>query len=115
MIRKELLKSFTGIRTTVTGRPDPIVVSLPEDVLLKNEMLIQTFSEFETDISEKEVTRFTELLKQASKPIIIAGGGVKTEMRRMRCYAFQKYHLPVITAFRRFDIFPNHIRFMQGT
>ncbi|TFJ91922.1 thiamine pyrophosphate-dependent enzyme [Lentibacillus salicampi] len=99
-----------AFRIAQTGRPGPVVVSLPEDVLP-----VETEMTFGPPVvkpkpapSPEEVAQVEELLASAERPLIVAGGGVKSSQAEEALVTFaEHYHLPVIAAFRRQDVFPN--------
>lgn len=105
-----------AIRVSQSGRPGPVVISLPEDVLpVKKEMTFGgSFIKPKPAPANEEVLRVEKLLKQAKRPLVIAGGGVKNSKAEAAIITFaEKYHLPVLVAFRRHDAFPhNHPLFV---
>ncbi|WP_181348169.1 thiamine pyrophosphate-dependent enzyme [Thalassobacillus sp. CUG 92003] len=100
-----------AFRIAQTGRPGPVVVSLPEDVLKK-----QADMTFGKPVvrpsprpSQSEVAAIEKVLHTAKRPLIIAGGGVKSSGAEEALLQFaEKYTIPVMAAFRRHDVFPNH-------
>ncbi|HEY4552581.1 MAG TPA: thiamine pyrophosphate-dependent enzyme [Bacillaceae bacterium] len=106
-----------AIRVAQTGRPGPVVVSLPEDMLPKEVM-----ASFGPPVrkprpapSSDEVKEAIRLLEKAHKPLLIAGGGVKSAGAVQELIHFaEKNAIPVITAFRRHDSFPNNHPFYAG-
>nr|WP_319592843.1 thiamine pyrophosphate-dependent enzyme [Salicibibacter halophilus] len=100
-----------AFRVARTGRPGPVLVSLPED-MLKDEALM-TFGPSahkpKPAPSREEADKFQELLQQSKQPIIIAGGGVQLSgaEEALRLFA-EKYSIPVIAGFRRQDLIDNH-------
>jgi acetolactate synthase-1/2/3 large subunit len=71
-------------RTATTGRPGPVQITLPEDVLeepapaddLYADPACQTFPAYRTGPEAASVTRAAELLLTAKRPVVVAGGGV---------------------------------------
>lgn len=99
-----------AFRIAQTGRPGPVVVSLPEDVLPATAEM--TFGppvvKPKPVPALEELAHVEQLLSSAEKPLIIAGGGVKASQAEEALVTFaEKFHLPVIAAFRRQDVFPN--------
>ncbi|ARI77746.1 thiamine pyrophosphate-dependent enzyme [Halobacillus mangrovi] len=100
-----------ALRIAQTGRPGPVVLALPEDILKK---------EAEMNFGPKvirpkprpsvpEILQTEALLADAEKPIVIAGGGVKSSGGESALQRFvERYSLPVMAAFRRHDVFPNN-------
>ncbi|SFE29243.1 acetolactate synthase-1/2/3 large subunit [Lentibacillus persicus] len=100
-----------AFRIAKTGRPGPVVVSLPEDILpRKAEMVFSPATVLPQPVPAKEeINHIKQLLSAAKKPLIIAGGGVKSAGAEEKLITFaEAYHLPVVAAFRRQDVFPNH-------
>lgn len=99
-----------AIRVSQSGRPGPVVISLPEDVLpVQAEMRFRgVFKKPRPAPSHSEVTDVKHRLKQAKRPLLIVGGGVKSSEAESVLLSFaEKFHLPVIVAFRRHDAFPH--------
>src|SRR5699024_8393015 len=100
-----------ALRIAQSGRPGPVVISLPEDVLF-----VEAEMEFNPVItrpkpapSQDEVLQVEAMLKAAIKPVIIAGGGIKSAGAEKALIKFaEKYKIPVVAAFRRQDSFPNN-------
>ncbi|MCF3942935.1 thiamine pyrophosphate-dependent enzyme [Oceanobacillus alkalisoli] len=98
-----------AFRIAETGRPGPVIISLPEDVLpLKGEMQFGPLLQIPRPTpSENDIQRVEETLSKAKRPIIIAGGGVKRAEAILQNVA-EKFAIPVLAAFRRHDVFPHH-------
>ncbi|MBT2218304.1 acetolactate synthase [Virgibacillus dakarensis] len=99
-----------AFRIAQTGRPGPVIVSLPEDVLpVVSDMHFgpATIKPKPSPATE-EIKRVEEIVAGATHPLIIAGGGVKCSQAEGALLNFaEKYQLPVAAAFRRHDVFPN--------
>lgn len=99
-----------AFRIAQSGRPGPVVVSLPEDVLpVEMEMHFGPVAGKPRPApSQPEIALVEDVLKSAKRPLIIAGGGVKSSQAEEALISFaEKYALPVVAAFRRHDAFPN--------
>ncbi|WP_029268672.1 thiamine pyrophosphate-binding protein [Virgibacillus alimentarius] len=99
-----------ALRTAQSGRPGPVVISLPEDVLkeVREMQFYQAFQVPRPAPSAAEMNQVEEVLRTAKKPVIIAGGGIKSAGAEAALQQFaEQYHLPVAVAFRRHDVFPN--------
>lgn len=99
-----------ALRIAQSGRPGPVVVSLPEDVLpVETEMHFGPPTVKPTPApARKEVEAARAVLNDAKHPVIIAGGGVKSAGAEEELVQFaEKNNIPVIAAFRRQDAFPN--------
>ncbi|WP_173916774.1 thiamine pyrophosphate-binding protein [Halobacillus sp. Marseille-Q1614] len=106
-----------ALRIAQTGRPGPVVISLPEDLLKKSAAM-----EFGKPVdrpspcpSLREVQGTEKLLLKAKRPLVIAGGGVKNAGAEKTLVQFaEKFSLPVMAAFRRHDVFPNNHSLYAG-
>lgn len=99
-----------ALRIAQSGRPGPVVVSLPEDVLpIETEMSFGSATvKSKPRPSTQEKKNVEAILSSAEKPLIIAGGGVKSSQAEEDLIAFaEKFSIPVMAAFRRHDCFPN--------
>jgi acetolactate synthase-1/2/3 large subunit len=97
--------------TAKSGRPGPVVVSLPADVLSQAaEMHFGTvLVKPRPRPSAEEVEQCMNLLSKAKKPLIIAGGGVISSNAEEALLEFtEKTNIPVLASFRRHDVFPNN-------
>ncbi|MSQ56536.1 MAG: thiamine pyrophosphate-binding protein [Limnohabitans sp.] len=97
--------------TAMNGRPGPVVLVLPED------MLTQIVSARPTARVEpvqawsdpSALRQMGEMLMQAKKPFVIAGGGGWTPQSAQALQRFaENWKLPVGNAFRFQDTFDNH-------
>jgi acetolactate synthase-1/2/3 large subunit len=93
-----------------SGRPGPVVVSLPEDMLV--EMTEPVFrAPYPRTVPHPDPAQIAELARRivaAQKPVLLVGGGVQYSRARaelVRCA--EQFALPVITSWRRMDAFPN--------
>lgn len=97
-----------ALRISQSGRPGPVVISLPEDVLpVEAEMSFRgAYTKPCPAPAQKEITKMEALMSQAKRPLIIAGGGVKSSQAEQLLIQFaEKFNIPVSIAFRRHDIF----------
>ncbi|KIL76303.1 thiamine pyrophosphate-dependent enzyme [Bacillus badius] len=100
-----------AFKTARSGRPGPVVVSLPEDMLRDvAEMAFSPAMERSKPApSLSELEKAGVLLKEAKRPIIIAGGGVIRANAEKELLSFaEAAGIPVMASFRRHDVFPNH-------
>ncbi len=98
--------------TAVSGRPGPVVVAVPEDVLSATTEVAPLPGPFriaEPAPDAAAVEAALALLAGANRPLALIGGGAWTEDGKA---AFQHFaeasNLPVLTAFRFQDRFDNH-------
>lgn len=100
-------RAFT---TAVSGRPGPVVVSLPEDMLTDDVTTVDapTYAPVITRPGTVELAELADLLGRAERPLMIVGGSGWTPDATKRLAAFAERHeLPVAASFRRQDIMDN--------
>jgi acetolactate synthase-1/2/3 large subunit len=99
-----------AFHTAATGRPGPVVVALPED-LLRDETEAPDAAPLPVrggrpDPSEME--RLRRILADADRPLILAGGGGWHGLTEAGIEDFaQANGIPVCTSFRRMDLLDN--------
>jgi acetolactate synthase-1/2/3 large subunit len=90
------------------GRPGPVVVSLPEDMLSERVAVddAPAFSPVETSPGPAEMAKFARLLGAARAPILLLGGSRWSQQASDAVARFaEKFALPVATTFRRLHLF----------
>ena len=100
-----------AVRRSLGGRPGPVLLSLPEDLLDE-----EAGSDIRADVSRpplprpelSEIRAVLQLLASAERPVILAGGGVlhartSSDLTRLA----ELLHVPVVAAWRRADVFSN--------
>lgn len=96
--------------TARSGRPGPVVVSLPHDMLEDTTEYIEG-TVYETsipEVGEETIDRVLKKLVQAKQPVIIAGGGVTSTRSNKELEKFAEIaKIPVVSSFRRFDVIRN--------
>ena len=93
------------------GRPGPVVISLPEDILslLSDANPSSKINIIEPSVSEEVVLNIKEKLLKSKKPVFIVGGTCWNREGITQLNSFiENNNLPVISSFRRQDIFNNH-------
>ncbi|WP_374250347.1 thiamine pyrophosphate-binding protein [Xanthobacter sp.] len=99
-----------AFRVAMQGRPGPVVVALPEDVLTDlAEVADAPYVEpAEPYPAPADMALLADLLRQAERPLAILGGARWTQHARDELTAFSaRCSLPVATSFRRADRFPS--------
>jgi acetolactate synthase I/II/III large subunit len=97
--------------TAMNGRPGPVVVVLPEDMLARqtDARPLPRVEPVEAWSAPGPLRELRELLLQSSKPFVIAGGGGWTVQSAQALQRFaENWKLPVGNAFRFQDTFDNH-------
>lgn len=101
-----------ALRLAVSGRPGPVMISLPADLLAEAVELTSCRDGATWRIqpkpapSREELTRLRNLLVAARRPVVIAGSGAQPSRDRLIQFA-EAYNVGVYAAFRRQDVFPN--------
>lgn len=97
-----------------SGRPGPVVVALPHDML-------EDWMEIEDEVAQRvsyvvsavrpafdAVERTLHHILDAKRPVVIAGGGViRSGATACMARLVDRLQMPVVSAFRRFDVIPN--------
>jgi acetolactate synthase-1/2/3 large subunit len=97
--------------TAMNGRPGPVVLVLPEDMLVKptGARPLPRVEPVEAWSDPGALRGLRELLLAAKKPFVIAGGGGWTPQSAQALQRFaENWKLPVGNAFRFQDTFDNH-------
>src|SRR5215468_6765690 len=98
--------------TATSGRPGPVVVALPEDMLVERTVTADApaFEPIETSPGPAEMDRLRTLLAAAERPIVLVGGSRWSEAASASMQRFaERFALPVATSFRRTHLFaPEH-------
>lgn len=97
--------------TAMNGRPGPVVVVLPEDMLRKTTSArpLRRVEAVEPWSDPGALRTLRELLLKSQRPLVIAGGGGWTTQAAQALQRFaENWKLPVANAFRFQDTFDNH-------
>jgi len=102
--------------TAMNGRPGPVVLVLPEDMLTKRVQStpLARVEVADSGVSPQGLRAVQDLLERAERPLVIVGG----QWSRTGACALQRFaelwHLPVGNAFRYQDAFDNHHELYVG-
>jgi acetolactate synthase-1/2/3 large subunit len=109
--RADRLAEFVarGLRVATSGRPGPVMLALPADVLGE-----QVVDDSETSVppppraapAPEDLRSVADRLAAARRPVVIAGGGAQGSRRALISFA-ESWNLGLYAAFRRQDVFPN--------
>jgi acetolactate synthase-1/2/3 large subunit len=97
--------------TALNGRPGPVVLVLPEDMLTQtvNARPLPRVEPVQAWAAPDALQALRSLLLAAQRPLVIAGGGGWTPPAAAALQRFaQNWQLPVTNAFRFQDCFDNH-------
>jgi acetolactate synthase I/II/III large subunit len=98
-----------GLRIATSGRPGPVMLALPADVLGEDVPAPEDRAEAPPPRpvpNPEEVRRVARRIDEARRPVIIAGGGAGHAREELISFA-EAYGTGVYAAFRRQDVFPN--------
>src|SRR5471030_1601059 len=94
--------------TATNGRPGPVVIALPEDMLTDRVTVSDAapFEPVETWPGLTDMSRLQKMLWAAKKPIVLAGGSRWSEQATAALARFaERFALPIATTFRRQHLF----------
>jgi acetolactate synthase-1/2/3 large subunit len=100
-----------AVRQALGGRPGPVLLSLPEDLLdepMPAEARVESARPNLPRASDEELRSVIELLASARRPVILAGAGIlrartSTELTRFA----ELLQVPIIASWRRPDVISN--------
>lgn len=103
--------------TATSGRPGPVVLALPED-MLTDEVDVEDAEPFKVvqpSASPEQLEEVRVMLARAERPLVLVGGGGWDAQAcdDLRCFA-EMHGLPVVTTFRRQDLFDNRHTLYAG-
>jgi len=94
--------------TAANGRPGPVVVALPKDML--NEPTWSedgaAFRAVETAPGDEDMAELSALISKAKRPLFVLGGPRWDENARAAVHTFaERFDMPVMTSYRRATLF----------
>lgn len=104
-------------RTALGGRPGPVVLALPEDVLsdTAGTAAVDPPKPEGPEPDGRSMRRLRDRLSDARRPLMLVGGGGWTDEAKADIAAFASGNdLPVCCGFRRHDIFDNDLSGFAG-
>jgi acetolactate synthase-1/2/3 large subunit len=99
-----------AFRVALSGRPGPVVLALPEDMLAANAEVADVKRVVVAAVhpSQWQMDQVAALLRRARRPLVIVGGsGWNTDACADLARFAQTHSLPVACAFRNQDVFDN--------
>ena len=94
-----------AVHIATTGRPGPVVIDLPKDVVAKETAFINdpeiNLPSYQPTLrpNEMQIKKILKQLGKAKKPVIVAGGGVSYSESAKELVAFaERYQIPVVTS-----------------
>ncbi len=97
--------------TATNGRPGPVVMALPEDMLVERIAVLDApaFEPIETWPGLTDMSRLQKLIWAAERPIMLVGGSRWSPVATAAVGRFaERFALPVATTFRRAHLFDPH-------
>ncbi len=93
-----------------TGRPGPVIVSLPRDVTEDKAdiEMIEPYPMAQPSADPKLIEAMIGRINAAKKPVVLVGSGTQYSKAWQELIDFsEKFHIPVLTSYKRQDAFPN--------
>jgi acetolactate synthase-1/2/3 large subunit len=93
-----------------SGRPGPVVVSLPRDMLEENAdiVMIDPYPPAKPSADPRLIEEMVRRIHAANKPVLIVGSGTQYSGAWRELIDFsEKFQIPVLTSYKRQDAFPN--------
>ncbi len=93
-----------------SGRPGPVVVSLPRDMLDETAdiTLVDPYPVIRANPEPALIKEMIRQIEAAKTPIMLVGSGTEYAGARQELIAFsEKFQIPVVTTYRRMAAFPN--------
>jgi acetolactate synthase-1/2/3 large subunit len=109
-----------AIHSATTGRAGPAWIDIPINIqgALINEDELQDFQQVEEvkfDDLESKIQKTIELLKNAKRPVIVAGRGIRiSETKDVFYQLIKETNIPVVTTFNGFDIISSDHNLYMG-
>ncbi len=97
-----------AFHTACQGRPGPVVIALPEDMLTERVVVpdAKAFEPAETWPGLTDMSRLQKMLWGAKRPLAIVGGSRWSDAAQAALMRFaERFQLPVATTFRRGHLF----------
>lgn len=106
-----------AFRTAMSGRPGPVVLALPEDMLSAacDAPVITPKPPSRNLAAAADIAAITDQLRQSEKPLVIVGGSLWSQRAAKDLERFaDRFDLPVAVTFRRQDYMDNRSRHYVG-
>jgi len=100
-----LMRAF---RVAVSGTPGPVIIALPEDVLTAPSTRVAALPQpaLRAAPAPADLQLMREWIGAAQRPLVLAGSGLQTNTTLLRRFV-EEWNLPIVTSFRRHDLFDN--------
>jgi acetolactate synthase-1/2/3 large subunit len=121
---KDLCRSIKeAFHVATTGRPGPVVVDLPKDVITAmatynfdaTECNLPAYNPAPAPVQPADIDELLALLAEAKQPVILAGGGVVNSGANAELLAFaEHFNLPVASSLMGLGGFPSRHPLFMG-
>lgn len=91
-----------------SGRPGPVVLALPEDVLWgeSDAAIVPARTRLETWPGKEQIAQLASCLEKATRPFLLVGGSGWTKAAQQQLHSFaRRFDLPVGVAWRRLECY----------
>jgi len=109
--------AFKALRIAVSGTPGPVVLVIPEDIQQQAQPVpAWRHHPHAPSLPDADTLHaLRERIRQAQRPLLIAGGLFERPGGRQALQAFvTQWELPVVVAFRRHDVYPPTLPYHVG-
>jgi acetolactate synthase-1/2/3 large subunit len=99
-----------AFQVATSGRPGPVVLALPEDMLIAQAEVADTrrYQPVQASPSSAQIAQLRQMLAESTKPLLLLGGGTWTDEACADVQQFAEANgLPVACAFRFQDLLDN--------
>jgi len=100
-----------AFHTATSGRPGPVVLALPED-MLRDHVAVADAARYQTvraNPGPADLETLRGMLAEAERPLMLVGGGGWSDAAAADIVAFAEANdIPTLCSFRRLDIFDNN-------
>ncbi len=100
-----------AFQISVSGRPGPVILALPENILSDSGMVSDgaKYKKVKASPSESSLNDLAKVLTESKKPIILVGGSDWSDLARshIKLYA-ERLGIPLVCSFRRQDLIDNN-------
>jgi acetolactate synthase I/II/III large subunit len=106
-----------AIQTARTGTPGPVVIAVPEDVLIADvaSPVVAPQAAIRAAPHADDIATLRDWIASAARPLVLAGRGIDRPGGREALRGFlEQWNLPTVVSFRAQDLFPNAHRLYAG-
>lgn len=102
-----------AMNIAMSGKKGPVVIDLVKDIFSQKAQFMEhqiSFNLYENQkIDKNKISRITERIKNSTKPVIVAGAGVKHAKAEDELFNFaQKFNIPVVSTMMGLGTYPQN-------